>query len=231
LIHTHLFGLLVITSTITRYPKKTPMAAGLCGGLAETLRGGVIAIVTELDGTIYRKSLYLVVKTLVSGWHFPLNQLPLLGTNPPRCADDRILIGYTSGSFTLVNKLFGRNTIWDDVLNCWKIPRNLGLALTALPPGLDGLSRFIVHGIDLVQRIDIQLLGKQSPWNLTPRWMVEGFFWAQLSPADFDFFLQRCGLEISPVIEYLWIPWVDIETDISAAPISRRERERILRNM
>ena len=43
------------------------MAAGLCGGLAETLRGGVIAIVTELDGTIYRKSLYLVVKTLVSG--------------------------------------------------------------------------------------------------------------------------------------------------------------------
>jgi hypothetical protein len=178
-------------------------------------------------------TVYPLVFTVYTGVrrHFPLNQLPLLGTNPPRCADDRILIGYTSGSFTLVNKLFGRNTIWDDVLNCWKIPRNLGLALTALPPGLDGLSRFIVHGIDLVQRIDIQLLGKQSPWNLTPRWMVEGFFWAQLSPADFDFFLQRCGLEISPVIEYLWIPWVDIETDISAAPISRRERERILRNM
>jgi hypothetical protein len=178
-------------------------------------------------------TVYPLVFTVYTGVrrHFPLNQLPLLGTNPPRCADDRILIGYTSGSFTLVNKLFGRNTIWDDVLNCWKIPRNLGLALTALPPGLDGLSRFIVHGIDLVQRIDIQLLGKQSPWNLTPRWMVEGFFWAQLSPADFDFFLQRCGLEISPVIEYLWIPWVDIDTDISAAPISRRERERILRNM
>lgn len=155
--------------------------------------------------------------------HFPLNQLPLLGTNPPRFADDRF-IGYTSGSFTLTElaeKRFTRFTSRHLLSPWWtncSVATQYGMIYstalippkpwigTALPPGLDGLSWFIVHGIDLVQRIDIQL-GKQSPWNLTPRWMVECFFWAQ----QFQW--------ISPVIAYLWIPWVDIETDISA-PIS-----------
>ena len=66
------------------------------------------------------------------------------------------------------------------------IPRNLGLALTALPPGLDGLSRFIVHGIDLMQRIDSQL---GITITMKPDALVTGgmFF---LSPADFDFVLD-----------------------------------------
>lgn len=150
-------------------------------------------------------TVYTLVFTVYTGVprHFPLNQLPLLGTNPPRCADDRILIGYTSGLWQYLEWVGrktihaihaihvapfsshpGEQTVWSQ--------HNMGWCTQLLKNspkpwiGIDGVAAWIgwfrwviVHGIDLVQRIDIQLLGKQSPWNLMPWWMVGCFFWAQ----------------------------------------------------